>query len=105
MSPIKGNYSVGLRKLIKDLLALQPDLRPTAYELGHNVEELLRNQDNVMDGLVTSTSISVDHRRETISLIFQVKLSEPSIKLERLTFHGRVLQASKKLLICLTVNY
>lgn len=89
---------MGLRKLIKDLLSLQPDLRPTAYELVHVVEDLLRNQENLFDGLVTSTSISADHRHETISLIFQVKISGPSIELERLNFHEKVIQVRPKFL-------
>lgn len=95
MAPIRGNYSVGLRKLIKDLLALQPDLRPSAFELVLVVGELLDNQENMLDGIVTSASdTSAGQRIETISLIFEVKLCTPIIRLERLSINRRIVQVS-----------
>lgn len=93
IAPIRGNYSTGLRKLIKDLLALQPDLRPTAFELVITVQELLQNQENV-GGLVTSmsTSSTDQQRNGTISLVFQVRLSGSNIELKRLDVNRRIVQ-------------
>ena len=60
------------------------------------VEELLCNQQNVLEGLVTSGSTtSTGQRVETISLIFEVKLGGHSISLERLNVDRRIVQMSR----------
>lgn len=60
------------------------------------VEELIRNQENLLDGLVTAASTtSTGHHVEARSLIFEVKLAGSSIKMDRLNVDYRVVQVCR----------
>lgn len=93
-APIRGTYSQGLRKLIRELLEKDPDLRPRAAEVVFSVDHLLtdcnirRLRPGINVSMLGSETLfaeqvltSMNRRLSKRSLIFQLKVS-PMVHLE-----------------------
>lgn len=92
-APIRAGYSVGLRRLINDLLQKDPDLRPRAFEVVNTVDQLLTDAyvmkmkmnplfDPFSGSIFTQNVINQFHQRQkTYSILLKLTI-EPIIHLE-----------------------
>ncbi|RWS23438.1 serine/threonine-protein kinase Nek8-like protein [Leptotrombidium deliense] len=96
-APVKRCYSTGFRQLIKDLLQTDPELRPHAYEIQDDVDELIKKSwcenfhDHFSGDFTTGAVLSLQNPKLNItprSLLYEVKICDSHVSLERVPFLG-----------------